>query len=43
MKKNKRRAISTFAILLCVLLLVAIATCIAQGSTYTDPETGETA
>lgn len=43
MKKNKRRAISTFAILLCVLLLVAIATWIAQGSTYTDPETGETA
>ena len=29
MKKNKRRAISTFAILLCVLLLVAIATWIA--------------
>ena len=42
MKKNKRRAISTFAILLCVLLLVAIATWVTQGNTYTDPETGET-
>ena len=40
MKKNKRRAISTFAILLCVLLLVAIATWVTQGNTYTDPETG---
>lgn len=43
MKKNKRRSISTFAILLCVLLLVAVVTWIAAGSTYTDPETGETA
>ena len=40
MKKNKRRQISTFAILLCVLLLVAIATWLAQGNVYTDPETG---
>lgn len=41
MKKNKRRAISTFVILLCVLLVVSIATWIAQGNTYTDTETGE--
>ena len=40
MKRNKRRQISTFAILLCVLLLVAIATWLAQGNVYTDPETG---
>ncbi len=43
MKKNKRRSISTFVILLCVLLVVSIATWIAQGNTYTDAETGETA
>lgn len=41
MKKNKRRSISTFVILLCVLLVVSIATWIAQGNTYTDAETGE--
>lgn len=40
MKRNKHRQISTFAILLCVLLLVAIATWLAQGNVYTDPETG---
>lgn len=40
MKRDKRRQISTFAILLCVLLLVAIATWLAQGNVYTDPETG---
>ena len=40
MKRNKRRQISTFAILLCVLLLVAIATWLTQGNVYTDPETG---
>ena len=40
MKRNKRRQISTVAILLCVLLLVAIATWLAQGNVYTDPETG---
>lgn len=40
---KKRRALSTFAILLCVLLLVAAATWLAQGRTYTDPETGEAA
>lgn len=43
MKKNKRRSISTFVILLCVLLVVSIATWIAQGNTYTDVETGEVA
>ena len=42
MKQKKRRQISTFAILICVLLLVAIATWVTQGNTYTDPETGET-
>ena len=40
---RKRRSVSTFAILLCVLLLVAAATWLAQGRTYTDPETGEIA
>ena len=40
---KKRRSVSTFAILLCVLLLVAAATWLAQGRTYTDPETGEAA
>ena len=42
MKQKKRRQISTFAILICVLLLVAAATWLAQGKPYTDPETGET-
>lgn len=41
-KNKKKRAISTFAILLCVLLVVAIATWVTAGSTYTDPDTGET-
>ena len=40
---RKRRSVSTFAILLSVLLLVAAATWLAQGRTYTDPETGEIA
>lgn len=40
-KKKAKRSLSTFAILLCVLLVVSIATWIAQGSTYTDAETGE--
>ena len=40
---RKRCSVSTFAILLCVLLLVAAATWLAQGRTYTDPETGEIA
>ena len=42
MKQKKRRQISTFAILICVLLLVAAATWLAQGKPYTDPETSET-
>ena len=42
-EKKKRRSISTFAILLAVLLLVSIVTWIASGQTYTDVETGETA
>lgn len=42
-ENRKKRAISTFAILLCVLLVVAIATWITAGSEYTDPETGEIA
>ena len=41
--ERKKRSVSTFAILLCVLLLVAAATWVAQGSTYTDPDTGEMA
>lgn len=40
-KKKVKRSLSTFAILLCVLLVVAIATWLTQGNTYTDPETGE--
>lgn len=42
-EKKKRRSISTFAILLAVLLLVSVVTWIASGQTYTDPETGEAA
>ncbi len=42
-KKKKKRALSTFAILLAVLLLVSIVTWIASGQVYTDPETGEAA
>lgn len=42
-KNKKKRAISTFAILLCVLLVVAIATWVTAGSEYTDPDTGEIA
>ena len=39
--KKKRRSISTFAILIVVLLLVSAATWLASGQTYTDAETGE--
>lgn len=42
-EKKKKRSISTFAILLAVLLLVSIVTWIASGQTYTDVETGEAA
>ena len=41
--KKKRRSISTFAILIVVLLLVSAATWLASGQTYTDAETGEQA
>lgn len=40
-KTKKKRSISTFLILICVLLLVSIVTWFAQGATYTDAETGE--
>ena len=39
--KKKRRSLSTFAILIVVLLLVSAATWLASGQTYTDAETGE--
>lgn len=39
--KKKRRSLSTFAILIAVLLLVSAATWLASGQTYTDAETGE--
>ena len=39
--KKKRRSLSTFAILIVVLLLVSAATWLASGRTYTDAETGE--
>ena len=42
MSKKTKRSISTFAILLAVLLLVSIATWIAAGKTYTG-EDGEIA
>ena len=41
--KKKRRSLSTFAILIVVLLLVSAATWLASGQTYTDAETGEQA
>lgn len=41
--KKKRRSLSTFAILIAVLLLVSAATWITSGQTYTDSETGELA
>ena len=34
---RKKRSLSTFAILLAVLLLVAVATWLADGQSYTDP------
>jgi len=40
---KKKRAVSTFAILLAVLLAVSIVTWIASGQTYHDAETGELA
>lgn len=42
-KKKKKRALSTFGILLAVLLLVSIVTWIASGQAYTNPDTGEQA
>jgi len=42
-KSKKKRSISTFAILLAVLLLVSIVSWLTSGQTYTDPETGELA
>lgn len=41
--KKKRRSLSTFAILIAVLLLVSAATWLTSGQTYTDAETGELA
>lgn len=41
-EKKKRRSISTFAILLAVMLLVSAATWLTSGQSYTDGETGET-
>ena len=41
--KKKRRSLSTFAILIAVLLLVSIATWVTSGQTYTDAETSELA
>ena len=38
--KKKRRSLSTFAILIVVLLPVSAATWLASGQTYTDAETG---
>lgn len=43
MGKGKKRSISTYAILLVVLLLVAVVTWLLNGQTYIDPETGEEA
>ena len=40
---RKKRSLSTFSILLMVLLLVAVATWLADGQSYTDPGTGEKA
>lgn len=39
--KKRKRSLSTFAILLAVLLLVSIVTWFASGQTYHDAETGE--
>ena len=41
-EKKKRRSVSTFAILLAVLLVVSVATWLTSGQPYTDSETGET-
>ncbi len=38
---KKRRSVSTFAILIAILLVVSVATWFAAGQTYTDAETGE--
>ena len=40
-KQKKRRSLNTFVILLCVLLVVSLATWLANGQPYTDSETGE--
>lgn len=40
---KKRRSVSTFAILIAILLVVSAVTWIAAGQTYTDPDTGEEA
>ncbi len=40
-EKKKKRSISTFAILLAVMLLVSAATWLTNGQTYTDAETGQ--
>ena len=42
-EKKKRRSLSTFAILLAVLLAVSLVTWLASGQTYTNTETGEAA
>lgn len=38
---KKRRSVSTFAILIAILLVVSVATWFAAGQTYTDAETGD--
>lgn len=40
---KKRRSVSTFAILIAILLVVSVATWFAAGQTYTDAETGDQA
>ncbi len=40
---KKRRSVSTFAILIAILLVVSVVTWFAAGQTYTDPETGDAA
>lgn len=40
---KKRRSVSTFAILIAILLIISVVTWFAAGQTYTDPDTGEEA
>ncbi len=40
---KKRRSVSTFAILIAILLVVSAVTWFAAGQTYTDPDTGQEA